>query len=283
MGSDATLTLHPAGGLANRMRAMVSGIMLARALGRRIDIRWPVNPQLHCPFHSLFDADATGVAVTDVSAMHDLWLDDIPRKKNLFLTAIPVGRWRRRMFSDNNDEFIALCDNPEEMIAVMRSEKRPIAIRSGLQFFDFTPDDYRHLIRPLPVFHQRARELLSTAGHGVIGLHIRRTDNLLSIRESPTTLFEERIRTHLDAEPSLKFFLATDDEAVKRHLRAKFGPAMIIAPQAAVRNTTAGILNALTEMVALSHTRLIYGSYWSSFSEAASLLGNIPLTTLRCT
>lgn len=274
------LIVHPMGGLANRMRAMVSGIMLGRLLRRRVGMRWAVNSDLHCPFEALFDVAATGVSVENISAFRDLWIDDIPRKKNLFFPVLHRPFRQRRLFYDNR-AFVSLSANRERMIEAMQSERGPIDIRSGLQFFGFAPDDYRSLMRPLPIFRQRALELLGEAADGVIGLHIRRTDNDVAARESPTCLFEERIRGHLATEPSLKFFLATDDERVKRRLRSGFGASIITMPEAAVRHTPEGILNAMTEMVALSLTRCIYGSYWSSFSEAASLLGDIPLIQLR--
>ncbi len=46
------------------------------------------------------------------------------------------------------------------------------------------------------------------------------------------------------------------------------------------RQTAAGIRDALTDMTALSLCDRIYGSYWSSFSEAAAMMGGKPFTQL---
>lgn len=49
------LLISPVGGLANRMRAIASGISLAQNLGvSDVEVAWPVNSDLFCRFEELF-------------------------------------------------------------------------------------------------------------------------------------------------------------------------------------------------------------------------------------
>jgi hypothetical protein len=76
--------------------------------------------------------------------------------------------------------------------------------------------------------------------------------------------------------------VASDDTSVKEQLLQIFGAERIIIPTGIInRDSEEGIRQAVIEMYALSSTNRILGSYYSSFSEIASSIGNVKLEVLK--
>ena len=111
-------------------------------------------------------------------------------------------------------------------------------------------------------------------------MHIRRTDNALSIEHSPLDLFFDCLDQELAAHSDLCIYLATDSEEVKQAMRARYGERIVCAESKADRSTTEGIREGIADLWTLARTQKIYGSFHSSFSELAAELGNIPLKTV---
>lgn len=106
-----------------------------------------------------------------------------------------------------------------------------------------------------------------------IGIHIRRTDNIIAIQQSPLELFEERILYEIKLNPNVLFFLSTDDVAIESYFSSKYSNYMIVREKVFGRSSIKGIKDGLIDILLLSKSCKIYGSYWSSFSEVAGLLG----------
>ena len=112
-------------------------------------------------------------------------------------------------------------------------------------------------------------------------MHIRRTDHLDAIEESPLDAFITAMREKLDAEPGTNYFLATDDEQVEFLLMKLFPTKIIVHKKEFTRQSIQGIKDAVVDLYCLSATAGIYGSYFSSFSDIAARIGNIPLHVIR--
>ena len=56
----------------------------------------------------------------------------------------------------------------------------------------------------------------------IIGIHIRRTDNEMSVRYSPTELFIRKIEEEINVNPTQQLYLATDDKTEEKHLLQMF-------------------------------------------------------------
>lgn len=272
------LRIVPIGGLANRMRAIVSGLALRGQLGiRDCEIIWPVNADLYCEFEGILEP-IPGVTIRNVSAYKDLFIYDVPRKKNLFVPKLLSAFNSEVILSDNDFLGGGTLDNPARIEKVMTATD--VTIRSGLSFYEFDEDFYREIIRPTPDLYEMACDRIP-AERRCIGLHVRRSDNTQSIKFSPLSLFTERIESEFKNNADVCFYLATDDNGIKTQLISRYGSDKIIcSPKRAVRNTKEGILEAMTELLTLSMCERIYGSYWSSYSEAAALLGKTELIQL---
>lgn len=268
------LIINPIGGLANRMRAIASGINLS--IDNNINIKsiiWPVNSDLYCPFDELFEP-LKNIKLLNISNLQELLFFDEPRKKNLYLSGLfQINRYCGKII-DYHPEI-------NKYIEFLRNFSKPLLIQSGVIFYDFSPEFYRNLFIPKKDFITAAVERLDN-NKNIIGLHIRRTDNIVSIEKSPTILFINTIKNELYKDSNVKFYLATDDNAIKSQLTSIFGKNKIICSEkTAVRSTNNGIREALVEMLCLSMCKKIYGSFWSSYSEAAAMLGNVNLIRLH--
>ena len=115
-----------------------------------------------------------------------------------------------------------------------------------------------------------------------IGLHIRRSDNEMSIKYSPTELFIDAIEKEIESNPAVKFYLATDDSHEEKLITERFGDRICTYKKHSVdRNTEVAIVDAMIDLTNLASCKKIYGSYYSSFSDVAAIWGNIEKKVLK--
>ena len=141
------------------------------------------------------------------------------------------------------------------------------------------PENALDIFSPQERVQRRIDQIAAKFGPYSIGVHIRRTDNEKSIRESPTSLFIERMKQEPD---DTVFYLATDSNDEKQILKNVFGEHRIItSDRQANRKSVKGMEDALADMFLLAKTNRILGSYYSSFSHIASLVGKKQLEIIR--
>lgn len=276
------LTVNPIGGLANRLRAIAAAIALARDAKCDLRLVWGVNDELKAAFADLFEMQPFGdmgiAAPESFAPLPYRLLYECPRRKNLYFPTL----WQKLKYDerivDDTPRMAALRDNPAELLKLART--RNLYIQAGTPFYPFDPAVYPKLYIPTAEIARKISAITDRFSPCTIGCHIRRTDNAQSILRSPTELFIESIRREQAAHPDLKVLLCTDDEPTKAQLKALFGQAVITSPNRASRSSLAGMKEAVAELYALSRTRKIYGSYYSSFSEAANMLTAVPITQL---
>lgn len=115
-----------------------------------------------------------------------------------------------------------------------------------------------------------------------IGVHIRRTDNTIAIKNSPSELFYEKIKLEIEQNKNVKFYCSSDSEEEIIKLTIQF-PNRIIYQENCVRNrkSTDGINSAVVDLYSLSMCHKILGSDWSAFSWMASKINGIPLERVK--
>ena len=111
--------------------------------------------------------------------------------------------------------------------------------------------------------------------------HIRRTDNLASIRQSPIELFYQKLDEKIKEDGKVAIYLATDSEEVKREMKERYGDRIFCSGKKADRGSLEGIREGITDMYTLARTQKIYGSFQSSFSDMAAQIGGVPLEILK--
>ena len=282
---NVSITLVPRGGLANRMRAIASASALATRIGAKLNVVWIATKDLTALYSDLFLTDNLPFRLTEYSHRKFAYLPH--RRKYLYLPTL----WQSVRYSltlrdeRSRDRYYLTDAEPETVYAFFRSVGTgTVFVDTCYQFYPFSADLYRSLFRPSPNVEMRIRQLLPDIGRGIqppIGIHIRRTDHVWSIQNSPLSLFEKEIGEIVSAEPQRKFYLATDDDATKEHLTSLFPANIITSPATASRSSRNGMIDGAAEMFVLSRCQLILGSFFSSYSEAAAMLGDISLKIIK--
>lgn len=227
-------------GLANRLRALVSAICAAEDIGSPLQICWAKEP-------------GCGALFTDIF-MHD---------DSFEILTTPM-------------ESVRMCLSPADW----EKEKRrdPIRLKSYGQFHQTDASRWiarLQQLKPLPEFLKVATYMVP---EHTIGVHIRRTDNTVSLRDSPTKEFLRRMRDYAD---DTRFFLATDDPAEAKTMQEAFGDRIIHGATAYERHSVVGVQVAFLDFLCLSKCSEILGSAGSSFSEMAAAYGSKPLTLVK--
>lgn len=272
------LFIVAAGGLANRMRAVASGLALARKTGRHPVVIWHRDRGLNARFGDIFSTENLPFELREIpSAVYSL-IYEKPRKKNLYISKLTGILDRKlRIFQDVNGTFES---DIAEIERIVSSCPRDVIIHSGLIFSDIDSNLMNEIFRCSPAVKQRIAEI-SGGRKFQATLQIRRTDNRQSISGSPDYLFERKAEEIIDKDPEAQIFLATDDEDTKKRFATRFPRNIHFNQRIATRSTREGIIDAAAELYIMASSECIYGSYWSSFSEIAALIGSRNLIVVR--
>jgi hypothetical protein len=254
--------LEPVGGLCNRLRSIASTVQISKAnVTNSVTIFWRLNRELNCPFEYLFEP-IHGIKVKSV--------------KQIDVIAHFIQRVKREVYWDekiikNSRENLEL---PANMLDKLKDAKDAYLISCD-QFsreLDFS------IFRPQKDIEMAVNQLTYTYDKNLVGVHIRRTDNIESIKKSSTDSFIKKMQEEIMINKDTYFYLATDSYQEEITLKKIFGNRIIAQENKALnRNSEMGIRCALIDLLCLSRTKKIYGSYYSSFSEVAASLGNINL------
>lgn len=274
---ERKIVLVPNGGLANRMRAVNSMIEFTKAEKIKLHVIWISNRELNAPFAALFKPLPHAHATLAEGGTAASLLYNSPRKGNLYLSEIATRLlFDHRLFWRDVKE--AKGNGSLEQFLKAGGK---IFVESNYDFGNYDDKLATNFV-PCDAVSTAVNEF--TARHyapRTIGIHIRRTDNIQSIKRSPLSFFIDAMQKELDENPGTKFYVASDDATEKETLRKKFGEKIITRDIECRRNKKEGIIRAAEDLYLLSRTAKIYGSYYSSFSEMAAALGGIKLIQPR--
>jgi hypothetical protein len=99
---------------------------------------------------------------------------------------------------------------------------------------------------------------------------------------SKRELFIDKIEDILSTRPDTLFYLASDDMKICNDFKKMFGHSILtLTDKDFSRSSRKGIEDAIIDLYALSNTNRILGSYWSSFTDVASWLRDIPIEIIK--
>ena len=166
----------------------------------------------------------------------------------------------------------------KDFVALVGSKKK-VFIESYNRFCPYTIEGrLAEYFRPIPLIEDRIKSVVDNFAPHTIGVHIRRTDNTVSIESSPLQLFIDSMDKALDADPRCMFYVATDDVGVKEQLIERYGRRILSPYYDLRRNSTQGMRDAVVDLFCLASTKEILGSTYSTFSTDAAAIYDIPLT-----
>ena len=271
------IIIEPRGGLANRMRVVVSGLRLQKQLGADLRCLWIEDAYLNAPFDALFES-IPGLEIQ--SRANQFRYVQASRHTSRFKMGLAkmINRALGIDFCIVEPDFENwLWKNKIEVADVAR-EHGNVYIQT-CQEFGQNLDGFSRFV-PIPSIQLKILALEKRFKPQTIGIHIRRTDNIPSIEMSPTDLFIQTMNAEISRNAAVLFYLATDDVNVEQEFRQRYGKRILTHSKEFSRLTVAGIQDAVVDLFCLSRTSAIYGSYWSSFSDVAARIGNIPFTPL---
>lgn len=280
MAKKNILVVNAIGGLGNRIRTIAACNGLAALTNRRLQVIWRNNSDVAADFTDIFMPLPDEIELRQPGGMEYVLFWQIPRKKNLYLSSLTQHLRFSKTFSDNFD-LGRLGSFGENLLKEVKNCNGNILISSGCGAEFGMDKQIRSLFFPSQNVESLVRKNTEKFNHDTIGVHIRRTDNRLSIDKSPLHLFSEEMRKIIDIKPGTNFFLATDDRNVMENFVKEFGSRIICGDNNASRTSREGIIRGTADMWSLSKTSMILGSFYSSFSEIAATLGNIPLWVLK--
>ena len=253
-------TIIPAGGLGNRIRVILSALQWQKDTGNKVRILWIQDEGLACSFDKLF------MPIKELKEKRSLFWHKIYRK--IYLHS-PL----RFIYAYNYNEY-------DDLRKWIMSPKGVLYCTSYSIFYNGSHPQYHDVFHLNADLQKQLDEYTSQMGKNTIGIHIRRTDNLESTQHSPIKKFIDYIYTAIRNNDNQKFYLATDDLLVKEEFIKLFGDKIITMDCVLRRDSEEGIKSALLELYILSSCSKIIGSYYSSYSELAAQIGNIPLVVL---
>ncbi len=264
------ITIKPFGGLANRMRALDSSYALAKEFGRPIHLIWEKSFELNCSFDHLFELPKN-VTYDE----YDIGRKQLALKNRMTKALRKIGLFLPRGYDHYlfNDEIIVLENqgfNFEEL-----KKFRRIYINTVEHFYKSEP--LFSIFTPIEKLQKIINGHTQRFSENTIGIHIRRTDNANSVKFSPLSGFMELMDREIEKSGSTKFFLATDSPETAKEIKNRYGERILLHEKVLDRNLEKGIQDALIDIYCLSKCKKILGSYYSSFSEVASQINNIPL------
>lgn len=268
------ITFVPVGGLANRMRAVASSVTLARETESKLSIVWFQDWALNAPFCRLFKPIGEEIARLRDASRLDYMLLDRPRSKNLRL---PLVYQKLAFRSCLYERFITPLRNQGFDFGTWVREGCSVYMASYTAFRPYDPAWINRLFVPVDEIMQEVDGRCSRFPKETIGVHIRRTDNVDSIRQSPIELFYQRLDEDIKRNNEVGIYLATDSEEVKKDMKDRYGDRVQTTDKHADRGSLSGIRDGIVDMYTLARTQKIYGSFQSSFSDMASQIGEVPL------
>lgn len=250
--------LLPLGGLGNRIRFLETASVILKNMGTKsVHVIWIVNEDLHAKIEDLFNVDS-------FLKIHTLYTNNLVEKLFSYgllylLRLCPFHYYADRYFN------LKECVGKKKIALIEGSER--LSDYDRLEFF--MPKD--HLL-------SKAESIL---GHSenIVGVHIRRSDHQLATTRSTDDLFDRIIFSEISSGNYV--YLSSDDVNVKRNFKDKYGDRIIIYDNAVIdRKSSAGMQDAVIEMLCLALCKKIYGSFGSTFSNVASYIYGKPKITV---
>lgn len=274
MNISTKLFLEPNYGLANRLRAMASGLELAKELNRQLIIVWLNDHELNCPFEELF------LPIPDTVFINKPYLWQFTKKsqQNNPITKLIVYLINKSLGFDYCAKELDISffqKNSKNNIYKINKIYKNIFIQTSAYFLK--DETILDTFKPAPEIQARIDQRTAQFGKNTVGLHIRRTDHSDAIANSPIELFKHHIDNEIAAQQDTVFYLSTDDPEVEVYLKNLYPEKMLVFSKEFSRNSIRGIKDAVVDLFCLANTRKLIGSYNSTFSEMAARIGQIDL------
>ena len=251
MKESGTITVIPTSGLGNRLRIMATAIKLAREGNKKLQIYWNRNSELNASFDQLFELPLN-IQVTRIPLKYKIWIWMRRFSSKLF----GFENWYLSLFKF---DFVFLDSMVNHILQKTLNLQKEVNNANNVFICSYEELNYYDLLdyqvfRPVAAIQKKIDTLVLQFKPSTIGIHIRATDHITSIKNSPFFLFENKIEEELRQNPEVTFFVATDNEDYQNCLLQKFGKEKILFHNKKIfrRDVTEGIRDAVIDLFCLS-------------------------------
>ena len=270
------LVLEPQSGLCNRIRAIVSARRLAAKYGRKFYILW--NPDLPGPAYGcagkitqLFSSDNSFNIIKDF---------------NEFSKGRTIVKYQKTV----HGPLVLNLDRDKEEIVYIRSNLWIYDHKDDPKRLDCFKDSLRSII-PNSRVRRDSSDFINKNNitKNTIGIHIRRTDitsttefgldytdeEALKAAYSDYSKYFEYMDFMLKIDPTVKFFIAADNEASKLLFLKKYpSAAMAFDNRGYDRDNVMHVQDGMTDLYILSRCKSVVSCKGTSFGKMASHIGD---------
>ena len=249
------------GGIANRIKCLVSMWRLSEEFNKKFYLYWIKNKTCGASFSDLFEND----------------FSEISKEK---LKEIPA----EECFLSQTFRFITLTDEiPDKFAKVYPTtrgnnidfefERIPQKVRENLLL-------YLKLLKPIKNIKYIVDHFAEKYDvENLVGVHVRRDDFLYGKERlgdvSSNEKFFEKMKEILNNDPSTKFFVCTDSQETEDEFIKEFGDKIIVYPKKnRDRTTRIATQQGLIDLLLLSRTKHIVGTFRTTFTELAWWFGD---------
>lgn len=198
------IILVPVGGLANRMRAVASAVTLTYRVRRKLEVLWFRDWGLNAPFFKVFEEpELMNISFSETSCKH-LLMYDRPRRRNFYLPKL----FQKLLFEDclYERDVRALCYKESEL-EEWASQSGRLYIATCDQFVNYSTNLLRSLFHPVASVCEEVERRFCHFSKHTVGVHIRRADHTVAIRQSPLDLFFTQLDKESDMYDDLCIYL----------------------------------------------------------------------------
>jgi|SaaInl5LU_22_DNA_1037371.scaffolds.fasta_scaffold00234_5 hypothetical protein len=261
------------GGLGNKMRVLTSCVALAKKMKQEVTVLWVNNYELNCSYFDLFEPIPE---LRIIELKYIPWWNKLGHRLRLKDLETRYQDFDLQM---TDADIVPLRDFPEKLLhRLVNADK--IYVDTCEQFYRdaITWGCFEPCSKIVEEVSRRITEMRTDTYYGV---HIRRGDNEQSKNISSTAGFLSALSEIIREEPECKFYLSTDDKGEAKIIKKMIGDRLFHFAAGQKRDTPKDIQSALVDLLMLSKSQKIIGSYWSGFSEVAALVGDIPLSVVK--
>lgn len=268
------IVLDTIGGLANRMRFIASMCNITAQSKTPLNVIWHKNTELYADWDDLFQPTDAFQLIHDEAQWHSC------------KSTVQPSAWKHAAVCLWNKLAggIDVCLKPMDVTETLKKEGAEQLIRANLSkriliksWEEICPTtDYSMFV---PIESLWSKICAFRDEHfcdRMIGVHIRRTDHVHAIANSPDSAFFEVMDSYA-SDSQVRFYLTTDDFSTEQSFIQRYGNRIVSRPKILGRDSVEAMQDGLIDMWLLSMTTEIYGSAGSSFSSVAGRIGDVPV------
>lgn len=261
------ILLVPISGLCNRMNAICSAIGLSQVHNDiAINIKWSKDRDLYARFLDLFNPISPRYLCDNIELEElNSLIFTPPSRYNLKLTRF----LRKPLFDAEYLGSKILNLDIEDLL-----DRHPnMYIYSDNRFCKYSVGGpVSEIFVPKEDIKAKIDQYVLRFSENTIGVHIRRTDNVIAIKESPIEKFVSIMKRELENNETTTFYIASDSLEVKEYMVKLFGDRIMFGQWELGRKSVQGMKDAVAELFILGSTKKIIGSKGSTYSSMASQL-----------